>query len=561
MKHRVNLSAGRIFFVIFILAVVLDRIYWATISTWREDEATNLWLGYNAFKTGLSVGLISSKFVPNPNGMPLLGILFSRLPNLLVISSVLGCIQAFLIILFCRKAFSQRKGVWLVALPILTSIFVRASGIEFWNQFIFVSINLAFLLLIFLYLERSNYWYLTGVAFLILLSPSLYLAGIVNALLFTIVTFIAFIYKRVSPRYLKKGGNWIIPLLVVFIVATLFVKFTWIPYFKAVSLGELVAKTHTDIPAGERLWTAFLALITFVKWIFQWAVSTYHYFAYYSPEILPSYSLHLSKAVSYFLKVQAAILFVVIVLAVSRRNLARFDFRFFLVFLFLILSYMASPLLGGPHWHKGERIDQCIQMVPFHYFLIFSASYLLLPGIFRLKFFRIVIPAIAIAVSLANIANGIVIVSSHLNYRGSVFTGADVPLLHKMKAVDFIAKDWKKFSSSKIIPVDYDVGGIWEWVPHFGRNLEKYYPASMTTGRSFDFEFKRRYGLSNVQEGIQMRTVGKGKYVVSYAFNPPPDLKTENVSHVTFGRLRVTVNRDITSFLYQPYSRDIRKSP
>ena len=100
---------------------------------------------------------------------------------------------------------------------------------------------------------------------------------------------------------------------------------------------------------------------------------------------------------------------------------------------------------------------------------------------------------------------GFLIVKSHLDYRGDVLliSDQDVPLVHKMQAVDFIASDWKARSDANVIPVDYRLGGVlWEWVPEFGQQMEQWYPAPMTLGRSFDYDFLRRYGLWNAQEGV-----------------------------------------------------------
>ena len=62
----------------------------------------------------------------------------------------------------------------------------------------------------------------------------------------------------------------------------------------------------------------------------------------------------------------------------------------------------------------------------------------------------------------------------------------------------------------------------------------------MTEGRGFDYELLRRYGLKNEQEGVQLRTFGNGRYLVTYAFEDPPQVKTGRVTNHIFGRLRVT---------------------
>jgi hypothetical protein len=173
----------------------------------------------------------------------------------------------------------------------------------------------------------------------------------------------------------------------------------------------------------------------------------------------------------------------------------------------------------------------------------------LAPFLFRLpNTLRKVISNLAFASAIiyisVNIAAGSLIVKSHLDYRGDVLliSDQDVPLVHKMQAVDFIVSDWKAVSNEDVIPVDYRLDGrIWGWIPEFGRQMEAWYPAPMTLGRSIDYDLLRRYGLRNAQEGVQMRSFGTGRYLVTYTFEPAPEFPDVALRHYLFGRLRVSV--------------------
>jgi len=111
-----------------------------------------------------------------------------------------------------------------------------------------------------------------------------------------------------------------------------------------------------------------------------------------------------------------------------------------------------------------------------------------------------------------------------------------------MQVVDFIARDWRRVSNSTIVPVDYKLGGgRWDAIPEVGLVLTQWYSAPMTDGRSFDYDLKRRYGLTNRQEGIQLRTFGTGRYLVTYAFEDKPNIPNANIKNYIFGRLRVSV--------------------
>ncbi len=96
--------------------------------------------------------------------------------------------------------------------------------------------------------------------------------------------------------------------------------------------------------------------------------------------------------------------------------------------------------------------------------------------------------------------------------------------------------------SSPEIPVDYDLAGkSGDWIPSFGTKYEKWYPAPYTVGRSFDYTLLRGYGLKNSQEGLQFRSFGTGRYLITYGFNPKPTVQGHSTRDAMFGGLRVTV--------------------
>jgi hypothetical protein len=211
--------------------------------------------------------------------------------------------------------------------------------------------------------------------------------------------------------------------------------------------------------------------------------------------------------------------------------------------LFISLSFTTSAWMGGPNWLGGERPDQVVQFLPMFLFVIFLLPVLIRiggraePVITGISYFLLALFVIF------NLLCGFMIVRDHLQYRGSVLTEADVPLADKEQAVRYIADDWSHFSTSHTIPIDYDIDrGVWENISSTepALLLEKWYPASLTEGRGFDYELLRRYGLKNEQEGIQVRTFGNGRYLVTYSFEDPPQVKNGKVTQHIFGRLRVT---------------------
>jgi hypothetical protein len=211
--------------------------------------------------------------------------------------------------------------------------------------------------------------------------------------------------------------------------------------------------------------------------------------------------------------------------------------------LFISLSFTISTWMGGPSWLNGERPDQIVQFLPMFLFFIFLLPVLIRIGgrtgraITAISYFLL-----ALFVTV-NLLCGFMIVHDHLQYRGNILTEADVPLVDKEQAIRYIAQDWSRSSTSQTISIDYDIDrGVWDGVSSTEPAvlLNKWYPASLTEGRGFDYEMLRRYGLKNKQEGVQLRTFGNGRYLVTYAFEDPPQVNAANSSEHVFGRLRVT---------------------
>ena len=183
---------------------------------------------------------------------------------------------------------------------------------------------------------------------------------------------------------------------------------------------------------------------------------------------------------------------------------------------------------------EGERTDQVVQFLPLFLFFIFLLPLVITTSERTGQIISRAIYGSMIIFSLVNSLCGFLIIRDYRQYRGDVLTEADVPLIDIMQAIDFIANDWKQkqYSASDIVPIDYDLGGgKWNWVPQFGVALTPWYPAPMTMGRCFDYELLRRYGLTNAQEGIQLRTFGTGRYLVTYTFEDPPQIQGSVITY------------------------------
>ena len=545
-----------IVFVIIILCAVLiiiDRYFWAQIAQWREDQAANLWLGYTVKIGHMPVGLVSSKDIPNPNGMLLLGSFLSFLPSLLSISFFLSLVQVVLLLLVGWKASAGSLQYFMLAtLPALSSVILRSTSVEFWNQYLITLVNVFFIFWALSYLEKPSLWNILPIALLALLAPSLYLAGIVNAIVMVLITLGMVIYKQ--PDW---SSLWPVAAIVLFVLLVS-VLLTWRPYFQNVSLGQL-ADFNKDSPKSvanyKTIWESLFGIPIYGT--LEWANPSVLALAFKhaDPGILtqPSKVLlglvertYLLQAI-FALTAGAYTAYRTLINGMKRpgshaeANIPALRLAV-LSMLFICLSYAISSWIGGPDWLAGERPDQIVPFLPMFLYFIF-----LLPVLIRIEGrigdmitgLSYLLLAMFVAV---NLLCGFMIVRDHLQYRGNILSEADIPLVSKEQAVDFIARDWVNHSRSKVIPVDYDLGGgRWDWVPKFGRRITKWYPAPMTIGRSFDYELLRKYGLANSQEGVQLRTFGNGRYLLSYAFENPPQVKAGQITHIIFGRLRVSI--------------------
>ncbi len=538
----------------FALLLIVDRYYWAQISQWREDQATNIWLGYTAELGNIPVGLISSRGIPNPNGMILLGSILSNLPTLLSVSFFLGVVQLALLVLLGWESFREDwKHLLLATLPLISSVILRSSSVEFWNQYTITLVNVIFLYLAVRHLRKPSLWNLPPMAALILMAPSLYLAGIANAIVMSFLTAIIFLYKRPEIKGL------ISVLIIVLGILALSIYLTWYSYFQNVEMGQIIDYKKTRLGMVGTLqifWNAVWSLPTYAT--FQWADHTAFdvTFKHAAAQLISPASNSLLKLTGRAYLLQAIFAFtlfaVMTVVVFWKLTLSKnTDIRVntpalrlvILSGLFIVLSYGVSSWLNGPAWIEGERPDQTVQFLPMFLLIVFLLPATIITDGRMGKIVNWISYTSLAGFTAVNLLCGFMIIRDHLQYRGHVLTEADVPLIQKVQALDFIVSDWREYSNANIIPVDYDLGGgVWDWVPEFGTGLLQWYPAPMTDGRSFDYELLRRYGLKNQQEGIQIRSFGDARYLVTYAFESPPQATDgEGIHHYIFGRLRVSI--------------------
>ena len=441
---------------------------------------------------------------------------------------------------------------FLLAIPSLISVILRATSVEFWNQWIMTSVNLLFFGLLILYLRRPLVWKIPLLIVPMLLAPALYLAGLDNAIVFFLLSAVVVAVRRPQGR----REAWLFSGLACLILVGLAFWLTWLPYFKTIGTNAVGRLDMSMADFEKRATLSIQTVLDFPLWgVTHWAYKSDVTFYQSSSAILPASAAQLLR-VARFLNLGQGLLFSgVLITACGSWIYKRRPFNVFfepgrllpglavlLGLAYVILAFALSPFLNGPVWAERERMDQTVQFLPFFLFAWIGFPFMVrLPRLVRVGAVSVTI-GLAAAFSMANLVLGFQVVQSHLDYRGSVITEADVPLQQKEQVVDFIARDWMSLTDNKKIPVAYNLGvGKWRQVTQGGYTLVGFYPAPYTMGRGFDFELLRRYGLHNSQEGIQDRPLFPNRYIVSYTSKPAPSQAGLNFKEYIFGRLRVSV--------------------
>ena len=96
-----NSPLNKRFFILILLILaysIYDTFLWSNIAQWHADQATHMWIGLTQKIDNISVGLISSIGLPNPNGMIFIAKVLNLLPSLWSVSFAISIAQLLLII-------------------------------------------------------------------------------------------------------------------------------------------------------------------------------------------------------------------------------------------------------------------------------------------------------------------------------------------------------------------------------------------------------------------------------------------------------------------------------
>lgn len=519
LRYR-NYISNLVFFVGLII-LILQRYFLLEISQWREDQATTYWLGQVLRFDEITVGLISSAEIPNPNGLIWVGKSISIINDFKLSIFAFSLLQLFIIWFFVKAVDLEGTAnvKYFLFLALGSSPYLVLSSFELWSQFLYITIN--FFLIIYLLSSRQiiSPFYLILITFLL---PSFYLAGIMNLVSFLIIICFLVVTKKKSIKLSEKKTSDLILLGLTILI----IKFVWIPYFSNLDFDKII-NLASQVNASANIFDFFNKV----------------FFGYYNQEpfliqsdlnIYSRSTLRLRTALKLF-HLLLSLYFVLITtislfLSLNNKNNS-LNYRNYLPGLFILICYIASPLLGGPNFFLNERSDINLQFYPIY--LVFI--YLISKKLYEIKALGKIFKLLnSVSLTVLFLINSLFLVSlydDYKSYNGNVLSSSDIPLIYKIQVVDFIYEDLNKREDTSVLNVYYDLGGnSFDWIPGFGDNLTPYYDAPYTLGRIFDLLFYKKYGLKNLQEGIQYRRLTNVDYILTY--RDYPNVEYEKINQI-----------------------------
>lgn len=514
-----------------LLLFVIERSFWPLVASWREDEATVMWIARHFGATELTVGLVSSTGLPNPVGLVWIAKLLTFAPDLYFTGLFLQLIHLGVLLAICvsvARRVSTSAGLGLFVL-IGCLMAYRSSGSEPFSQWLMLPTTLACTWAFVLCVTEPSFAKLFVLLALLWLPPALYIAGVLNSAVFVLA--LGAYATNASFRRRLRESKLQRPLLAFLIWSALQLLLVWRPYFSVVSLSDL--RAVSTLPLGERVQRALLELVRAPLWLWGPACDPdFRPSLYIDPRIVASpWFTILGHASQWLFRG----LMVAAVAAANRAQIWRDRSRFSWVLWPLCLLWLAlvcSPLLGGPSLSRGERLDIGYQFVPL--VLIPIAVCLTAPSLPRAA--RLGAGALGVSFGLAEMLAGVIALVAHDHYSGDALSDADVPLRHKMEVIDTIVRDASARHIGPEIPIDYVVDGHWRWIRRYHPKVLEHYGSPYTLGRAFDYDLERRYGIKNALEGRRRKPPRWG-FWVNYRFEPPLERRGDVLSEI--GRLRV----------------------
>ena len=219
-------NKDKIQYFLFTLSIIVFRYYWSLISQWREDQSTNLWIAYTSEINQIPVGLLSSKDIATPNFIILIGKILNIFDNILLITITISLLQIFFFYLLVKQLPIEKDRKYFLIIILSFSTLLSASSIEFWNNWILISLNSLFFYFYIKYLN-SRKILLIPILFVVATLPfAVYLAGLVNTITFCLLIIFEIFRTKdfVRSRFLYQKCIFILASI------SLYIYYVWIPF-------------------------------------------------------------------------------------------------------------------------------------------------------------------------------------------------------------------------------------------------------------------------------------------------------------------------------------------
>ena len=239
---------------VFILAVLLFsflflyRYFWSLTPSWYIDSSTTLYLSEIYNLSSAKVGLLSSKYIPQPNGMIIFGYFLKGLNNLIYISLFLSIIQLTLFYFLTRELNINKKYQISLFILLSTNTLISNFSVHFYNQWFVINFTILFFYLFFKFQNTKNLNYLSALYVVAVVPPALYLASFVSSLFMILAISTVSYRERELIRANIEKLKFNILLIVVFYV--FLIVFVWVPFITSI---EPDIFTKISIPMTERL--------------------------------------------------------------------------------------------------------------------------------------------------------------------------------------------------------------------------------------------------------------------------------------------------------------------
>ena len=164
MKMKLNylrnfkLQKEKMFILLITMILIIYKIFWSAIAaSWREDEATVIWIADNLSLINIHVGLVSSVGLPNPNLLILFSKIFTFLDSLISVSLFIAFLNIFFIYIALKNKENDYKNILLFSL-IGFSTYLSQHTIEPWGQSVLITTNSLFLYILFRFVVNKQYY-------------------------------------------------------------------------------------------------------------------------------------------------------------------------------------------------------------------------------------------------------------------------------------------------------------------------------------------------------------------------------------------------------------------